>query len=140
MMNWFRSTYCWGALITVGLSMGIPSCKKHDPTLITIRRHEPQQLRTCQIFIDIIYDDHHPTGEPRRTAFMHTACDVSLPLREQWWGSGPKPPGFSLDVGDCMPIESVYYCLEDVVDMESATFRATYLKPEHFKGNLRRLR
>lgn len=116
-------------------------CNRTDPQLVTIRRREPQRLKSCHIFIDTVYDDQLPTGKNRRTAFIQTACDVpESALKGQWWGDGLPPPGFSLDVGDCMPVESVYYCLEDVVHMESATFRPTYLKPEHPKGSLRRIR
>lgn len=129
----------WSTLVVV--MMATASCSQQDPELVTFYRREARQLRNCQIFIDTIYDDKLPSGRPRRTAFMQTACDIpESSTTEQWWGSGPKPPGFSLDVGDCMPIDGTYYCLEDVKHMISATFRATYLKPEHPKGNLRRIR
>ena len=109
--------------------------------MITVRRGEPQRVRTCHVLIDAVYDDKQPTDTKRRTAFIHTACDVpESALHGQWWGEGLQPPGFSLDVGDCMPPDGMYYCLEDVVHLESATFQPTYFVPEHPKGKLRRIR
>jgi hypothetical protein len=112
-----------------------------DPEAITIRVREPQRVKECNVFINTVYDDHLPTGRARRTVYMTTACGVpeSALKGQWWWGDGAQPPGFSLDVGDCMPLDGIYYCLEDVVEMESATFRPTYLKPEHPKGKLRRI-
>jgi len=85
--------------------------------------------------------DDHVRGNPRRSAFLQTQCGVAeAALKEKkWWGDTFEPPGFAIRVGDCMPLDDVYYCLEDVVDGESATFRPTYLKPKHPLGNLQRL-
>lgn len=122
------------------LAFTLVGCKEKDSSVIVVRQREATAIKNCRVYIDVIYDDHHPTGRERRTAFLHTACDVSASSsNENWWGNGAEPPGFSLDVGDCMPLEDVYYCLEDVVAMESATFRPTYMKPEHPKGSLRRI-
>jgi hypothetical protein len=126
-------------LVVLGVSFAL--CNEHDPTLITSRRNEPQRVRTCHVLIDAVYDDKQPTDTKRRTAFIKSACDLpESALQGQWWGEGLQPPGFSLDVGDCMPLDAVYYCLEDVVHMESATFRPTYFKPEHPNGKLRQIR
>jgi len=131
----------WFSCVLV-LGTGLTSCNGKDPSLISIRIREPQRVGTCHVFMDAVYDDKQPTDTKRRIAFIHTACDVpeSALQGQQWWGDGSQPPGFSLDVGDCMPLGGVYYCLEEVVHMQSATFRPTYFKPEHPKGKLRRIR
>jgi hypothetical protein len=118
------------------------SCGQADPQLVVIRKREPQRVKECNVFIDTVYDDHLPTGQKRRAAYMTTACGVpeSALKGQWWWGDGAQPPGFSLEVGDCMPLDGIYYCLEDVVHMESATFRPTYLKSDHPKAALRRIR
>lgn len=122
--------------------IGFTSCNRHDPSVITVRRREPQRVGTCHVYIETIYDDNQPSDTKHRAAFMQTACDVpeSALRGPQWWGEGLQPPGFSLDVGDCMPLDGVYYCLEDVVHMESAAFRPVYFVPEHPKGKLRKIR
>ena len=117
------------------------ACDRSDPQAITIRPRQAHRVKTCHVFMDTVYDDHLPTGRERRTAFLQTICDVpESALHKQWWGEGLPPPGFSLDVGDCMPLDGVYYCLEDVAHLESATFRPRYIKPEHPKGKLRHIR
>lgn len=122
--------------------IALTSCSEKDSSLVTIRVREPKRVDTCHVFVDTVYDDTQPTDTKRRTAFIHTVCDVpeSAIKEPQWWGAGSLPPGFSLDVGDCMPLGGVYYCLEGVVHMQSATFKPTYFKPEHPKGKLRRIR
>jgi hypothetical protein len=124
------------------VGVALMSCSEKDSSLVTIRVREPKRLDTCHVLLHTVYDDTQPTDTKRRTAFIHTACDVpeSVLKGPQWWGEGSLPPGFSLDVGDCMPLGGVNYCLEDVVHMQSATFKPTYFKPEHPKGKLRRIR
>lgn len=117
------------------------SCDKADPQLVNIRMREPQTVNGCHVFLDSVRDDQEH-GKPIRRAFLQTACGVpeSALKGKSWWGDGLQPPGFSLDIGDCMPLEDKYYCLEDLIHYDSATFRPTYVKPEHPKGKLRRIR
>ena len=121
----------------------VVSCDQADPLpqVVVIRMREPQRVNGCNVYIDSTYDEHK-RGNPRREAYVQTACGVpeSALKGQWWWGDGLQPPGFNLFIGDCMPLESIYYCLEDVVHYDSATFRPTYVKPEHRKGNLRRIR
>jgi hypothetical protein len=116
------------------------SCNQSDPQRIIVRIREPQRVNDCHVYLDSVQDDQEH-GKPIRRAFLLTACGVpESALKGQWWGNGLQPPGFSLDIGDCMPLEDTYYCLEDLHHYESATFRPTYFKPEHPKGKLRRIR
>jgi hypothetical protein len=127
------------ALLLLGALM-VLSCEKPDPQLVHLRMREPQRMNGCHVFLDSVRDDHEH-GKPIRRAFLQTACGVpESALAGQWWGDGLQPPGFSLDLGDCMPLDDIYYCLEDLVHYESARFRPTYRKPEHPKGKLRRIR
>jgi len=117
------------------------SCKNADPQLLILRPREPQRVKDCNVYLEQVRDDHE-RGKPVRRTFLQVVCGVPESTLEGkwWWGDGLKPPGFSLEIGDCMPVGDTYYCLEDVSDYESATFRPTYLKPEHPKGNLWRIR
>lgn len=119
----------------------LASCEKPDPNLINLRVREPIRLNDCNVYLDSVRDDHEH-GRPIRRAFLQTACGVpEAAIHGQWWwGEGPQPPGFSLDIGDCMPLTDTFYCLEDLAHYDFATFRATYTKPEHPKGKLRRIR
>jgi hypothetical protein len=130
-------------ILLVLTALMLPSCNnaEQDPHVFIVRVREPQRINGCNVYIDSTHDDH-VRGKPRRNAYMQTICGVpeSTLKGQWWWGDGLQPPGFALGIGDCMPLDNIYYCLEDVVHYESAKFRATYEKPDHPKGNLTRIR
>lgn len=118
-------------------------CDKPDPqpqVLILLPR-KPQHVNGCNVYLEAAFDEHL-RGKPRREVYMQTACGVPESALEGqwWWGDGLQPPGFNLFIGDCMPLHGIYYCLEDIEHYNSATFRPMYVKPEHPKGKLRRIR
>lgn len=111
------------------------ACGRAGSSAVTLQKGKAEHVHGCNVLLD-----DARVGDVQR-AFMHFACGApeSAIREKQWWGDGLEPPGFTIDVGDCMPLEDVYYCLEGVVHEESATFKATYKKPKHPKGNLQRI-
>lgn len=124
----------------MGFVMTIVGCGNPDSQGIVIYKGKPQRVNECHVLLNDAADDH-VRGKSRRSAFMQTQCGVpEAALKEaKWWGDSFEPPGFAIRVGDCMPLDNVYYCLDDVVEGKSATLRATYIKPTHPLGNLQRL-
>jgi hypothetical protein len=119
------------------------SCYQPDPQpqLLILRVRQPQRVNGCNVYLEAAHEDHF-RGKPIRDVYMQTICGVpeSTLTGKWWWGDGLQPPGFALGIGDCMPLDNIYYCLEDLVHYESATFRPMYEKPDHPKGNLTRIR
>jgi hypothetical protein len=118
----------------------LTACERADPQDVVLYKGKPQRMNECHVLLNDVTDDR-VRGKPRRSAFLQSQCGVpEKALQEKnWWGDTFEPPGFAIRVGDCMPLDDVYFCLEDVADGKSATFRATYVKPKHPLGNLQRL-
>lgn len=127
-------------MLLLGAVAALAGCGSPDSQSVVIHKGKPQRINDCHVLLNDVTDDRI-RGNPRRSAFMQTQCGVTeTALNEKkWWGDTFEPPGFAIRVGDCLPLENVYYCLEDVAEGKSATIRATYIKPKHPLGNLQRL-
>ncbi|MDC0748226.1 hypothetical protein [Polyangium mundeleinium] len=115
------------------------ACARTESPVVTVEKGKVARINGCHVLLDEAYEAYGARRAPR--ALMHFACGVpeSALGEKEWWGQSHQPPGFTIDVGDCMPLDNTYYCLESVVDAASATFRATYKKPTHPLGNLERM-
>ena len=124
--------------IAIGIvAVIVAACGRAEPSLVMVSKGKVSRINGCHVLLD----DARGSGATGR-AMMHFACKApeSALDSKQWWGDGFEPPGFTIDPGDCMPLDDVYYCLETITQGESATFRATFKKPVHPLGNLERIR
>jgi len=122
------------AILIIAIAIG--GCGRAESVDVTLQKGTVARVNGCHVLLD-----DARVGDGVRRAFMHFACGApeSALHEPRWWGDGDQPPGFTVDVGDCMPLDQIYYCLEAVAHEQSATFKATYKKPQHPKGNLQRL-
>ncbi len=114
------------------IALMIGGCGRGESRVITLEKDKVARVGICHVLLDHARAD----GETRR-AFLRTVCGApeSALNEKQWWGNAPEPMMFSVDVGDCMLLESEYYCLENIENGQSAEFRASYKRP-HSSGSV----
>jgi len=122
--------------VTMIAIVGLAACGHADPTIFKLERGKVAHVNGCNVLVD-----YARAEDGIRRATMRYACGAPEAAinNEEWWGTQPQPLMFTVDVGDCMVMDTTYYCLEEIVHAESATFRATYKKPTHPLGNLKRI-
>jgi hypothetical protein len=115
----------------------VGACERTGQTVFVLDRGKAVHVNGCNVFTHYARND----ADIQR-ATMRYVCGASPDTinDQKWWGDKPEPLMFTVDVGDCMLMAESYYCLEDVVHAESATFRVAYKKPSHPLGNLERVR
>jgi hypothetical protein len=115
----------------------ITSCSRSDSNRITLQRGEVQRVEECHLILD--YAPISPNGVP--FADMRYVCGVSeSALKEpSWWGDKPQPLAFAMTQGDCIPLDTAYYCVETIEPGTSVTLKATYKKPRRPEHMLERL-
>lgn len=115
------------------------SCTDRKPTgaVFTVVQGGVTHVNGCNVAVHRI----EAQGELRRVRVQY-ACGVSPVVEKdaKWWGEQPQPLMFTVDLGDCMLMQEIYYCMDELHDGQSVTFRATYKKPRHPLDNLERIR
>jgi hypothetical protein len=100
------------------------SCSKSDAKTVTIDEGEVERVNGCHVNLDQIrfYEDGSPLGDFR------FVCDVdeSALKEKSWWGNKTPPLMNSLNVGGCMRLKDIFYCVEHIEPGKCATLKATY--------------
>ncbi|MDI1435389.1 hypothetical protein [Polyangium sorediatum] len=113
------------------------SCGHSESNRITLPRGEVQRVEECHLLLD--FAPISPKGVP--FADMRYVCGVSESAlkQQEWWGDKPQPLAFALKQGDCIPLDTAYYCVEAIEPGTSVTLKATYKKPRRPEHMLERL-
>jgi hypothetical protein len=95
-----------------------------EPTEFTIQVDKVERINGCHIRLI------HAGGDYGLFAELRYACGVpsSALTEERWWGDKSEPPLFAMEDGDCLLLDTIFYCLEEVTFGKSASFKATYRK------------
>ena len=133
-MNTMRTIIVAGAVIHGILST---ACGRAESNGLTLQRGKVQRVDGCHVILD--FAPISPKGIP--FADMRYACGVpeSALKEEAWWGDKPQPLAFSMTKGDCVPLDTAYYCVEAIEPGTSVTLKATYEKPRRPEHMLKRL-
>lgn len=101
------------------------ACGRTEPTGFTLHSGKVERINGCHVLLDSAFI----ANDARRTS-VRTACGApsSALNEERWWGDQPAPLAFTVDVGDCMLLDTTYFCLDEVQPGETASFRAGYMK------------
>ena len=93
-----------------------------EPTEFTLNVDKVERVNGCHIELGFA------GGKTGRLAGLHSACGVpnSALTEKNWWGDQPKPMAFAIIIGDCLRLDTTYYCLEEIEPGKSASFKATY--------------
>jgi hypothetical protein len=95
-----------------------------EPTGFTLREGKVERVNGCHVLMT------NAGGEHSLHAEMRFACSVrsSALTEERWWGDQSPPAAVGMGVGDCLLLDTIFYCVEDVKLGQSASFKATYRK------------
>jgi hypothetical protein len=82
---------------------------------------------------DVVLDD-----ATSQNVTLRYACMVPIDERteERWWGNRPEPTPITMKVGDCLRLEIIYYCVEEIDPGKSVSFRPTYTPESYDNGDL----
>jgi hypothetical protein len=104
------------------IALGMTSCGREDASRFTLQYEKVERINGCHLILD---------GAPGRgevpLAAMRYVCGVSESAlkEEQWWGDQRRPLMFTVSVGDCLPLDDTFYCVEEI-KLGEAAFKATY--------------
>jgi len=100
-------------------------CSRSENATFTLEGKDVVRVNGCHLSLD-----HVRNSDGIRRAGLRYACGApeSAIREEQWWGNQPRPLLFTVDAGDCILLDTMYYCLEDTEHARSATFKAKYKK------------
>jgi hypothetical protein len=101
-----------------------------EPTGFTLREGRVERVNGCHLLMT------NAGGQHSLHAEIRFACNVpsSALTEERWWGDQNAPEVIGAGVGDCLRLETLIYCVDDVKLGKSASFKATY-RTNH-KGDL----
>jgi hypothetical protein len=104
------------------LALIATACGRAEPTGFTLHKGKVERVNECHVLLDLA------GGKDGRLVGLRYACGVpSSALTEvNWWGDQQQPLSFSMNLGDCLLLNSTFHCLEEVEHGKSATFKATY--------------
>ena len=96
-------------------------------TKFTLEPRKVERVNECHIILDAA------GGNDGTFVGLRFACDVpsSALAEKNWWGDQAEPLGFTIEVGDCVNLNRIFYCLEKIDPGESASFKATYKQLRH---------
>lgn len=100
------------------------SCSRAEPPGFTLQEGKVERIDGCHLLMT------NAGGTRSLHAELRYACGVpsSALAEERWWGDRTPPVPFGLGIGDCLRLETLVYCVEDVQFGQSASFKATYKK------------
>lgn len=118
------------ASIIVLMAVFAVACRRDEraevagPAEFTIQVDKVERINGCHIRLIRAGGDHSLHAE------LRYACGVpgSALTEERWWGDKSEPPLFGMADGDCLLLDTIFYCLEEVTFGKSASFKATYRK------------
>ncbi len=86
---------------------------------------------------NVVLDD----ATSQRVTLRH-ACRVPLveETKERWWGNRAEPTPITMKVGDCLLLEFIYYCVEEIDPAKSVSLRPTYMLESYDGDLIRRFR
>ena len=124
-------------LFTFLLSVIFAGCARSGAKSITLLRGQAQRIDDCNLMLD--FAPVSPSGVP--FADMRFVCGApeSALKEKEWWGNQAEPLAFNMTLGDCLPLQTTYYCIEAIEPGSSATLKATYQKPRRPEYMLKRL-
>jgi hypothetical protein len=101
-----------------------------EPAGFTLREGRVERVNGCHLLMT------NAGGQHSLHAEIRFACNVpsSALTEERWWGDQNAPEVIGAGVGDCLRLETLIYCVDDVKLGKSASFKATY-RTNH-KGDL----
>src|SRR5687767_276613 len=98
------------------------ACGRAEPTGLTLHNGNVERVNECHVPVDLAGGTHG-----RIAGVRYASCVPRSALTEvNWWGDQRQPLSFSMNIGDCLLLNSTFYCLEEVEHGKSATFKATY--------------
>lgn len=94
-----------------------------EPSGFTLQRGQVVRRFGCHIALEDTFDNN------AQYADLRFACRVpeSALNEKQWWGDRPKPKLYTLDEGDCILLDTDFFCVEDIQLGKSVSFRAKYV-------------
>jgi hypothetical protein len=98
------------------------ACGRTEPAGFTLQFGKVQRIDGCHVLMTQAGGTHSIHAEIR------FACGVpsSALTEERWWGDRNPPEVVGVAYGDCLRLETLVYCVEDVKLGQSASFKATY--------------
>jgi hypothetical protein len=98
------------------------ACGRSEPTGFTLHKGNVERVNECHVLLDLA------GGKDGRLVGLRYACGVpsSAITEEKWWGDQRQPLSFSMNIGDCLLLNTTFYCLKEVEHGKSAMFKATY--------------
>ncbi|MDC3953406.1 hypothetical protein [Polyangium jinanense] len=123
----------WFLLIA---AVAVSACGRSESNRFTLEAGKVARVESCHLRVD-----HTVLRDDVRYAALAYVCDVpaSALNEKSWWGDKPQPLGFSMNVGDCLPLDTAYYCVE-AIEEDKASFKATYKKPRKAEQHLELIR
>ncbi|MRG97340.1 hypothetical protein [Polyangium spumosum] len=123
-------------LLILIAAVAASACGRSESNQFTLEAGKVARVESCHLRMDhtVLRDDVH-------YAALAYTCDVpaSALNEKSWWGDKPQPLGFSMNLGDCLPLDTAYYCVE-AIEEGKASLEATYKKPRKAEQHLERIR
>lgn len=100
------------------------ACGRAEPPGFTLEVGKVERVDGCHVLMTNAGGTHSIHAEIR------FACGVpsSALTEERWWGDLKPPEVVGVAFGDCLRLETLVYCVEDVKLGKSASFKARYRK------------
>ena len=99
------------------------ACGRTESTeKLTLEMRKVERINECHVILD------DAGGNVDISVGLRFACGVpsSALTENNWWGDQAEPSGFTIQVGDCVSLNRIFYCLEEIEPGKSASFKATY--------------
>ena len=97
-------------------------------TLFVLNRGQVALKMGCNVVLD---------DATSQNVTLRYACRVphDEETKERWWGNRPEPTPITMRVRDCLLLEFIYYCVEEIDPGKSVSLRRTYML-ESYDGDL----
>jgi hypothetical protein len=103
-------------------AMACSRAETAKPAGFTLREGKVERVHGCHLLMT------NAGGQHSLHAEIRFACNVpsSALAEERWWGDQNGRQVIGVGVGDCLRLESLIYCVDDVKLGQLASFKATY--------------
>lgn len=109
------------------------SCSRGEPSRLTLRNDSVAHVGNCHIrMLNAAFDQKPPFVGLKYVCGVPESDLEGWPKGDPKWSTHPTPPlAFTMNLGDCVVFEEIYYCVESINAGES-TFVASFKKtPGH---------
>jgi hypothetical protein len=92
---------------------------------VTIEQGAVTRLNGCHVSMDAVNSN---PKYPKPFAYLRFVCDVpeSALNEKNWWGQQPQPLMLTLELGECLRLDKIFYCAKLMEPGKSATLEPRF--------------